>query len=51
MHNNAEYWDISQQAIEFCKQNDIRHVIKANDNSDPAWHYNQQQFQFSLLYA
>jgi hypothetical protein len=44
MHNNPALWDISQQAIEFCKTHDVRYVVKANDTPTPQWQYNKEQF-------
>ena len=46
MHNDPDMWCISQTAIEFCKQHNIRYIIKANDSPDPKWKYNTEQFVF-----
>lgn len=43
MHNDPEKWQTSQQAIEFCKQHNVKHIVKANDSPDPKWKYNEQQ--------
>jgi hypothetical protein len=46
MHNDPDMWRISQDAIEFCKQHNVRYIIKANDSPDPKWKYNAEQFVF-----
>lgn len=46
MHNKPELWAISQEAIEFCKQHDIRYVVKANDTPTPEWQYSKDQFAY-----
>lgn len=46
MHNDPEMWNISQEAIAFCKQHDIKHIVKANDNTSEQWQYNQAQYGF-----
>lgn len=50
MHNDPVNWDISQLAIEFCKEHEVRHIIKANDSRDAKWQYNQEQFVFFKNY-
>lgn len=46
MHNNPAMWDNSQVAINFCKDHNIKHIVKANDNPAPKWQYNQEQYIF-----
>ena len=44
MHNDTELFADSEKIIEFCKENEIRHLAKPLDNSDPEWAYNREQF-------
>lgn len=46
MHNDPAKWKISQDAIEFCKQHNIRYLVKANDNPDPKWSYSTDQYNY-----
>ena len=50
MHNDPQMWDISMQAVEFCKEHNIKHVVKANDTPTPKWQYNKEQFKFFADY-
>jgi hypothetical protein len=50
MHNDPSKWQISQDTIEFCKQNNIKHIVKANDRPTPEWKYNNEQFMFFKKY-
>jgi hypothetical protein len=44
MHNKSELFEDSEKAIEFCKQNEIRHVVKPLDNVQEQWAYTKDQF-------
>lgn len=46
MHNDPDKWAISQEAVDFCKANDVRYVVKANDTPTPQWQYNKEQYMF-----
>jgi hypothetical protein len=44
MHNNADLFADSFQAIEFCEHNKIRYVVKPVDNDEEKWKYTPEQF-------
>ena len=44
MHNKSELFEDSEKAIEFCKKNEIRHIIKPLDNVQEQWAYTKDQF-------
>jgi len=46
MHNDATMWMRCLDAIEFCKQHNIRHIVKPLDNMDSKWAYDSNQIQF-----
>lgn len=46
MHNDPERWAVSCKAIEFCKEHNIKFIVKANDSPDTKWRYNQEQVVF-----
>jgi pyruvate-formate lyase-activating enzyme len=53
MHNNPAFWDISCQAIEFCKEHNIKYVVKVNDKISSIikrWQYNGDQFEYLKNY-
>jgi MoaA/NifB/PqqE/SkfB family radical SAM enzyme len=39
MHNNSELFKDSETVITFCKENNIRYVVKPLDNQQPEWQY------------
>jgi hypothetical protein len=50
MHNDPAKWDISQEAVEFCKHHNVRYIVKANDYPGPGWQYNKEQYVFFKNY-
>jgi len=44
MHNDPEYFKDSVSMVEFCKENDLRHVAKPLDNWQPEWQYTGEQY-------
>jgi MoaA/NifB/PqqE/SkfB family radical SAM enzyme len=44
MHNNKELFKDSELIIEFCKENNLRYVLKPLDNVEPEWKYSVEQF-------
>lgn len=43
MHNRADLWNRCLDAIELCKQNGIRHIVKPLDNTGVEWAYSADQ--------
>ena len=46
MHNDPKKWKVSEDAIEFCKQNGIKYVVKANDRLEEKWSYSADQYEY-----
>ncbi len=46
MHNDPEKWKVSIDAIEFCKQQEIKYVVKANDRPEEIWSYSAEQYNY-----
>ena len=46
MHNDPVKWQISVDAIEFCKHHGIKYVVKANDRPEEVWSYSTEQFDY-----
>jgi pyruvate-formate lyase-activating enzyme len=44
MHNESNFFQDSEKAIEFCKQTNIRHLVKPLDNITDQWRYSKDQF-------
>jgi pyruvate-formate lyase-activating enzyme len=44
MHNNKELFEDAESLVQFCKDNNIRYVLKPLDNSGPEWKYSAEQF-------
>jgi hypothetical protein len=44
MHNDPALFAESERVIEFCKEQNIRYVVKAMDNHEDRWSYTQEQF-------
>jgi pyruvate-formate lyase-activating enzyme len=44
MHNNKELFEDAESLVQFCKDNDIRYVLKPLDNSGTEWKYSSEQF-------
>ena len=44
MHNNEEYFADAEAIVNFCKSNNIRHVVKPLDNQQPEWQYTGEQY-------
>ena len=44
MHNNEEYFADADAIVNFCKSNNIRHVVKPLDNQQPEWQYTGEQY-------
>lgn len=53
MHNDQNFWQISCDAIEFCKKENIKHVVKVNDKISSfitRWQYSKDQYQYLSEY-
>jgi MoaA/NifB/PqqE/SkfB family radical SAM enzyme len=44
MHNNKELFEDSELIVNFCKEHDIRYVLKPLDNPEKEWKYSAEQF-------
>jgi pyruvate-formate lyase-activating enzyme len=44
MHNDPELFADSENVIDFCRNNDIRYVVKPLDNQQPEWQYTSQEY-------
>lgn len=44
MHNRPDYWADSMSVAEFCRDNDLRYILKPLDNWTQGWEYTSAQF-------
>lgn len=44
MHNNLQYWSSSIRAVEFCKNNNIKYIVKPLDNIE--LEYTNEQYNY-----